>query len=55
MLRVDGYKYLSLSLSLTLMFSNPIFHNDWESQQEIWTFQIIENDVIKLKKRFDII
>lgn len=31
------------------------FEYHWEISQGIWTFQIIENDVIKLEKRFEII
>lgn len=31
------------------------FEYDWEIQKGIWTFQIIENNIIKLEKSFEII
>ncbi len=31
------------------------FENEWEIQKGCWTFQIVENEVIKLEKSFEIL
>lgn len=31
------------------------FEHDWEIQKGVWTFQILENEVIKLEKTFEIL
>lgn len=43
------------SSSRTIEFDFIHFEYHWEIQKGVWTFQIIENDVIKLEKRFEII